>query len=318
MCPNTVTEDPRVTKCLTAKRESKAVEFKERFDPTDAPQALEVLKDIVAIANSGGGTLAIGINNAGESCGTDVKPVLEYDHAKYCDLIRKYTMQNFADFEVLEGKKDGRSVAIFLINPPEAPLVFEKPGTYPVENNRQHTAFSQGTIYFRHGAKSECGTTDDVRKFISQRVREMQDQFVKGLRKVSAAPRGSQLQVVPRGTARAGLDGALPVRMTLNPDAQGVIAVNRHEIFPYRQMDVIKRLKRVLPTGTAPNTYELQAINKVYKIATEKDLSWQPDFSSRQYSEAFVEWIVDKISNDREFLNKTRSRYREMNAKKKK
>ena len=54
--------DPRVAKCLTAKRESRAVEFKEQFIPTDARQSLEVLKDLVAIANSGGGTLAVGIN----------------------------------------------------------------------------------------------------------------------------------------------------------------------------------------------------------------------------------------------------------------
>jgi hypothetical protein len=318
MCPNTVAKaDPRVVKCLNAKRESKSVEFKERFTPTDVSQALEVLKDIVAIANSGGGALAIGINNAGEACGSDVKPVLDYDHAKYCDLVKKYTMQNFADFEVIEAMKDGHCVAIFLINPPDSPLVFEKPGTYQVEHNRQQTAFSQGTIYFRHGAKSECGTTDDLRRFISQRVRGMQDQLVKGMRRVSEAPRGSQLQVVSRGNARSGLDGAVSVRMTLNPDAQGVIAVDRHEIFPYRQMDVIERLKKALPAGMVPNTYDLQVINKVYKIAAEKDLSWQPDFSSRQYSEAFVEWIADKLSKDKKFLKKTRRRFREIGVKRK-
>jgi predicted HTH transcriptional regulator len=66
MCPDTVVkDDPRVTKCLTANRESKSIEFKERFVPTDPSQALEVLKDIVAIANSGGGTLAIGITMRG-------------------------------------------------------------------------------------------------------------------------------------------------------------------------------------------------------------------------------------------------------------
>jgi predicted HTH transcriptional regulator len=185
MCPITIAKaDSRLTKCLNAKRESKSVEFKELFTPTDASQALEVLKDIVAIANSGGGTLAIGINNAGDACGSDVTPVLDYDHAKYCDLIKKYTMQDFADFEVIKAEKDGHSVAIFLINPPDSPLVFEKPGTYPVGNNRQQTAFSKGTIYFRHGAKSESGTTDDLRKFISQRVREMQDQLLKGMRRV--------------------------------------------------------------------------------------------------------------------------------------
>jgi predicted HTH transcriptional regulator len=137
------TADPRITRCLNAKRESKAVEFKEQFLPNDPRQALEVLKDIVAIANSGGGVLAIGLNNAGESSGFDVKPVLDYDNAKYCDIVKKYTMQNFADFEIVEAKKNGQSVALFLINPPDSPLVFEKPGTYAVDDKRQQTVFAR-------------------------------------------------------------------------------------------------------------------------------------------------------------------------------
>jgi intein-encoded DNA endonuclease-like protein len=82
-------------------------------------------------------------------------------------------------------------------------------------------------------------------------------------------------------------------------------------------MDVIERLKKALPAGMVPNTYDLQVINKVYKIAAEKDLSWQPDFSSRQYSEAFVEWIADKLSKDKKFLKKTRRRFREIGVKRK-
>ena len=312
-----VAEDPRITKCLNAKRESKAVEFKEQFLPTDPRQALEVLKDIVAIANSGGGVLAIGINNTGESSGFDVKPVLDYDHAKYCDIVKKYTMQNFADFEVVEAKKSGQSVALFLINPPDSPLVFEKPGTYAVDVKHQQTVFAQGTIYFRHGAKSESGTTDDVRKFIEKRVREMHDQLVKGLRKVSEAPRGSQLLVVPRGARAIGPAGAVAVRLTTNPDAQGILVTDRHEIFPYRQKDVIAKLKEVLPAGSVPNTYDLQAINKVYKIADQENLSWQPPFLSRLYSDAFVEWIIDKLSNQKHFLQDTRGRLHEINLKNK-
>jgi len=44
-----------IQKALTAKRESKSVEFKETFDPTSPGDWCEVVKDIVAIANSGGG-----------------------------------------------------------------------------------------------------------------------------------------------------------------------------------------------------------------------------------------------------------------------
>ena len=219
--------DPRAAKCLAAQRESRAVEFKEQFIPTDPKQALEVLKDIVAIANSGGGALAVGINNTGEACGTDVSAVLDYDHAKYCDLVRKYTLQNYCDFDVIEAEKDWHRIAVFVINPPDAPLVFEKPGTYAVENNRQQTAFGQGTVYFRHGAKSETGTSEDLRKFIEQRMREIQDQFMKGLRKVTVSPRGSHLEVVPaRGTLATGTaigGNAVQVRITNDPHAQNAV-----------------------------------------------------------------------------------------------
>lgn len=284
---------------------------------SDARQSLEILKDIIAIANSGGGTLAIGINNSGESSGADVKPVLNYDHAKYCDLIKKYTMQNFADFELVEVQKSGHSVAIFLINPPDAPLVFEKPGTYPIENGRQNTAFSQGTFYFRHGAKTETGTTEDLRRFMANRMREMQKHLMKDLRKVAEAPRGSQIQVIPPGriirtTARARGD-AVAVRVTNNPDAQGVIALDRDRLYPYRQKDVIRRLESILGTDRAPNAYYLQTIVKVYDIKNRDDLSWEPQYSSRQYSEAFVEFIVEHMTANPDFLVETRQRLTPLN-----
>jgi hypothetical protein len=45
MCPKPVAEDPRLTKCLAATCESKAIEVKEQYVPTDPRQSLEILKD---------------------------------------------------------------------------------------------------------------------------------------------------------------------------------------------------------------------------------------------------------------------------------
>lgn len=299
--------DARITKCLTAKRESKAVEFKELFVPTDPRQSLEVLKDIVAISNSGGGALAVGINNAGEATGVDVKAALDYDHAKYCDIIRKYTNQNFSDFEVLEAEKDGQKVAIFLIDPPDYPLVFEKPGTYPIEGNKhQQTAFAQGTLFFRHGAKTESATTDDLRKFMQTRFKELQDQLVKGMRKVSEAPRGSELSVVPARMVDTSGMGGIPLRLTINPDAVNAIAVDRHLVFPYRQKEVIKIFKERLPLDLVPSTNDFQAIVKVHNVASNEAFAWQPKFSSRQYSDGLVEWVVEKINEDHDFAHEAR------------
>jgi hypothetical protein len=314
-------DDPRVTKGLVAKRESRAVEFKEEFDPSDAQQSLEILKDLVAIANSGGGALIIGVDNNGKGCKTDIGRVLNYDHAKYCDLIKKYTVQGFSDFEMVEAKKDGHSVAIFVINPPDSPIIFEKPGTYAIENGKQRTAFSQGTVYFRHGAKSETGTTADLSKFIQQRVREMRTEVFKGMRRVTEAPRGARLHVVPRGSqieivpsrnTASTYAEVLPVRLTTDPRAPSVTVVDRHSIFPYRQKELITRLREALPDGPIPNTYEMLAINKTYNIAEAQNLSWKPQYSPRQYGEGFVEWFVEQISKDKDFLHKTRRRFQEL------
>jgi hypothetical protein len=298
--------DARITKCLTAKRESKAVEFKEQFLPTDPRQSLEVLKDIVAISNSGGGTLVVGINNAGVATGADVRPTFDYDHARYCDLIRKYTNQNFADFEIVEDKKDGETVAIFLIDPPDYPLVFEKPGTYPVEGSKhQQTAFAQGTLFFRHGAKTESATTDDLRKFMQNRFKEIQDQLVKGMRRVSEAPRGSELTVVPTGGDFSSMNG-IPLRITTNPNAPSAIAVDRHRICPYRQKEVISMLKERLLSDLVPSTHDFQAIVKVHDVVSNDALAWKPEFSSRQYSDALVEWVVERITENQQFAHEAR------------
>jgi hypothetical protein len=303
-------EDVRVTKCLAARRESRAVEFKAEFLPTDAGQAIEILKDIVAIANSGGGALAIGIANNGQPSRADVRPVLEYDHAKYCDLIHKYTLQNYCDFEIVEAVKEGSSIAVFLINAPDYPLVFEKPGTYPVENNkRQVTAFGQGTVFFRHGAKSEHGTSDDLRRFMQQRMREVHDQLFKGLRRVVVAPRTAQLQIAPQLSLGKPDGGAaqIVVRMTDHPDAPGVVGIDRGRLCPYRQKEVIAKLRERLPEGPIPTTHDLRAINKVYNLPAREDFCWEPDYSSRQYSEAYIDWVFERIKGDPDFLSTARN-----------
>ena len=54
-----------VDKALKAKRESKLIDFKSAFDPESTGDWCELVKDIVAMANSGGGAIVIGLDNSG-------------------------------------------------------------------------------------------------------------------------------------------------------------------------------------------------------------------------------------------------------------
>ncbi len=71
----------RVDKGLKAKRESKYVEFKRSFDPASTGAWCELIKDIVAMANTGGGVILIGLDNGGIPSKEDVQPVFNIDHA---------------------------------------------------------------------------------------------------------------------------------------------------------------------------------------------------------------------------------------------
>jgi hypothetical protein len=113
----------------------------------------------------------------------------------------------------------------FVIQPAAIPLVFEKPGTYDIGAGKQKTAFGVGTVYFRHGAKSEPGTSEDIRRVIERQLENTRRLWIKGVRSVVQAPRGAQIVAV-QSTARAGQNvlatklravndpNAMPVRLT--------------------------------------------------------------------------------------------------------
>jgi hypothetical protein len=57
-------------------------------------------------------------------------------------------------------------------------------------------------------------------------------------------------------------------------------------------------------------------VNRVYNIADEDRLSWKPRFSARQYSDAFVDRIVEKVAGTTLFSKETCRRLHGMNSHK--
>ena len=53
--------DRLISKALNAKRESKYIEFKSEFNPDSPQDWCEIIKDIVALANTGGGVIIFGV-----------------------------------------------------------------------------------------------------------------------------------------------------------------------------------------------------------------------------------------------------------------
>ena len=70
-----------IERARSTNRESKQIEFKCGFDPSSAGEWCEVLKDIAAIANSGGGIIVFGVNDDGSLSGLNVDAISAIDLA---------------------------------------------------------------------------------------------------------------------------------------------------------------------------------------------------------------------------------------------
>jgi schlafen family protein len=298
-----------IDKGLKAKRESKYVDFKRLFNPASAGEWCELIKDIVAMANSGGGIILIGLDNGGVPSKEDVHPVLKIDHAMLVDKIHKYTGQPFSDIEIHEAKKEGEQIAIFKISEVKVPLVFQNVGTYEVSPGKQKTAFSRGTVYFRHGAKSEPGTTEDIRKVIERQLETIRSEWLDGVRKVVKAPQGSSVTVFSGEVKESNSPDATPIRLVNDPNAPTYRLLDHDISYPHRQTELVNVVNRMLPEGIKINTYDILAIRRTHGIDCNQHYCHKSKFGSQQYSDAFAKWIVEEHKKNPNFFKKAREEY---------
>lgn len=300
--------DELIQRALKAKRESKYIDFKESLDLSDSRGWCEVIKDIAAIANSGGGVILIGADNKGTPTGIDPTPILELDLAIIADKIYKYTNVHFSDIEISEHHKGRHKLAAIRVHPISIPFVFTKPGTYKIEEKKQKTAFSVGTVYFRHGAKSEPGTSNDIRKVIERQLDSIRKSWVKGLRKVVHAPAGSQVVALPPGTevVETKSPKGTPIRFTDDPNAPTYRKIDPDVTHPYRQKELVDVINRKLKGKYKVNSYDIQVIKLIYKIGEKEEFSHSPKFATTQYSDLFANWVVTMFQKDDKFFEKTR------------
>lgn len=75
---------------------------------------------------------------------------------------------------------------------------------------------------------------------------------------------------------------------------------------PFRQKELIEHVKPELQI----NSFDIQCVNKVYRIKTKSEYFYQGKVkgSPGQYSQKFVDWLIDKYRRDNQFFHKTRTK----------
>jgi hypothetical protein len=257
------------------------------------------------MANTGGGVVVIGADKVGTRTGEDVQPVLELDSARIQDELFHDTGMSFDRVSVHRVERAGHSLAAIVVDTVEdAPLAFVREGT-----SRGQIAFAPGSVYVRRGARSVPATTQDLRAFIDRRLRGLRKQWVRNIRDVMTAPEGAQMAVVE---ATEG-DGDQPslIRLTSDPRAQLYGKLDPDRTHPYRQTEVIREVSGRLPADVSINAFVVLSVRRVHGIseATRPEFVHEPKFGSPQYSDAFVEWLLEEHARDPEFFDRAKAVY---------
>ena len=263
------------------------------------------------MANSGGGAVVFGVQNDGQPAKrtADLEAVLELDPAKITDQLASYTGQHFSDFEVVAIKRGRSRAAVIEVGPASMPLVFAKPGNYPNPKrpDRELTAFSQGTIYFRHGAKSEPATAGDISSFIEARLDTIREKWLGGIRRVITAPPGAEMRQI-EFVASDAEGKPTEIRLTGDPSALVFGKLDPDKIHPYRQKELVDEVNRRLPRNQSINKYDIECVRAVHHVTPvqKPNFAHQPKYGSMQFSDAFADWLATKGPD---FFDHARERY---------
>src|SRR5207237_8123832 len=98
------------------------------------------------------------------------------------------------------------------------PLVFSRPGRHQDAQGCDHMAFTRGGLYFRHGAKSEPASGEDVRDFIKRQLDAPRQHWLANIRQVMHAPDRAEVAIIE--TAERDEEGRPTlIRSTTEPRA---------------------------------------------------------------------------------------------------
>lgn len=298
-----------VDDAISVEGEHDWVDFKREFDPRSPAAWCEMVKDIVAMANSGGGFVVIGVEDDGQAASTDIQSALQLDPAILTDKVRKYTGVQFGSFSLHDLQARGRQVLVLEIGASPYPMPFVNVGTYSIADNKQKTAFSVGQVYFRHGAKSEPGLIDDFRAFVDREVSRQREEWLGNIRKVVEAPTGSVVSI-QAPTIDQGAAAAIPARLVNAPDATPVLWRNPDDTHPHRQKEALAEINRRIQGKGHINQFDIQLVRRHFAMEGDPNLVYKPRYGSVQYSPAYVDWVVEEFEKDQEFFHRLREKAR--------
>jgi hypothetical protein len=102
------------------------------------------------------------------------------------------------------------------------------------------------------------------------------------------------------------------VRIVESATAREAVLLDVNTTHPFRQKEVVDAVNRHFGGSVRFTTNDNVAIRRLHKIDGQTKFCYRPKFGSRQYSEAYVRWVIESIAHDKDFLQNIRRGYHDL------
>lgn len=152
----------KIEELLTRGRESAKLDYKESFDPSDSCHRFQLTKHIVAMANTVGGYIVIGVEDDGTPVGLAPAEANRIDEATIRSQVSGSIVPSISIFVDSNVDWNGiRFVIITVLPHKERILVLTSDGQCH-DGGRQYHVFREGDVFVRHGSASERWNQEDA------------------------------------------------------------------------------------------------------------------------------------------------------------
>ncbi len=201
-------------------REEEALDYKRSYDLTgkSTKDRVEMVRDVVAMANTSGGYIVLGVDERRTGGTLTYEPVgISKDHLKSLDIDRlKPQVERYLNMSVpirLQthhlDEHEGRCFALLCIEEsPEGTIVMERDGQYQDENGSTKEVFRAGDVLVRDGGSSRRADQNAMREQVSKmrrRERERWTEEILGVRELTSRL-DRLIDVLGQGTTGLGVE----------------------------------------------------------------------------------------------------------------
>jgi len=169
--------------------EEDVLDYKRLYDLSSQRHKVDIVCDLVAMANTNGGYIVLGVDETIEggrqftSVGLDNEILKDLDVTKIADQVATYVMARLNIFLQIHhlAEMDGKTFALLYVSQgDDLPIIFTKDGQFE-HNGRSKTKFRSGEIFVRRGAASVRADQNDMRRIISLIRRREKEKWIEDL-----------------------------------------------------------------------------------------------------------------------------------------